>query len=259
MMSSARAARRQPDPAGGPSRPGPVHPNPGTLARGRVVVLVSGTGSNLAALLDAHDDPAYGARVVGVVSDRGSAGGLDVARARAVPTAVVAPGDFGDRAAWDTALAETVAVFRPDLVVSAGFMRILGPAVLGRFPDRVLNTHPALLPAFPGAHGVRDALAYGARVTGCTLHVVDAGTDTGPIVAQAAVEVLPDDDEEHLHERIKAVERALLVDWVGRVARGGLRVEGRRVTVPVSPPPPAPPDAARVSSVSAVTGVSEVG
>ncbi|WP_448062824.1 phosphoribosylglycinamide formyltransferase [Cellulomonas hominis] len=229
---------------------------------GRVVVLVSGAGSNLAALLDAHDDPAYGARVVGVVSDRGSAGGLDVARRRAVPTAVVAPGDFEDRAAWDSALAETVAVFRPDLVVSAGFMRILGPAVLGRFPDRVLNTHPALLPAFPGAHGVRDALAYGARVTGCTLHVVDAGTDTGPIVAQAAVEVLAGDDEEHLHERIKAVERSLLVDWVGRVARGGLRVEGRRVTVPASAgsrEPSEPSDDARVSSVSAVTGVSEVG
>jgi phosphoribosylglycinamide formyltransferase-1 len=125
-----------------------------------------------------------------------------------------------------------VAVFRPDVVVSAGFMRILGAPVLERFADRVVNTHPALLPAFPGAHGVRDALAYGARVTGCTLHVVDAGVDTGPIVAQGVVEVLDSDDEETLHERIKVVERALLVDWVGRIARGGLRVDGRRVVVP---------------------------
>ncbi|WP_449385683.1 phosphoribosylglycinamide formyltransferase [Cellulomonas soli] len=202
-----------------------------TRSTGRVVVLVSGAGTNLAALLAAHDEPAWGGRVVGVVSDRAAAGGLALARAAGVPTAVVAPADFTDRPAWDAALAEAVAVFRPDVVVSAGFMRILGEPVLSRFADRVLNTHPALLPAFPGAHGVRDALAYGARVTGCTLHVVDAGVDTGPIIAQAAVDVLPDDDETSLHERIKVAERALVVEWVGRIARGGLRVEGRRVDV----------------------------
>jgi phosphoribosylglycinamide formyltransferase-1 len=195
----------------------------------RVVVLVSGTGTNLAALLTAHAEPAYGARVVGVVSDRPGAGGLAVARAAGVPTAVVAPADFPDRPAWDRGLTQAVAVFDPALVVTAGFMRILGPAILGRFTDRVVNTHPALLPAFPGAHAVRDALAHGVKVTGCTVHVVDAGVDSGPIIAQRAVEVLPDDDEAALHERIKAVERTLLVDVVGRIARGGLAVDGRRV------------------------------
>jgi phosphoribosylglycinamide formyltransferase-1 len=148
-----------------------------------------------------------------------------------VPTAVVAPGDFADRAAWDVGLAETIAVFAPDLVVSAGFMRILGAPVLDRWRDRVLNTHPALLPAFPGAHAVRDALVFGAKVTGCTLHVVDAGVDTGPVVAQVAVPVLDGDDEGSLHERIKVAERALLVEQVARVVAGGLTVEGRRVTV----------------------------
>ncbi|MGV8977032.1 MAG: phosphoribosylglycinamide formyltransferase [Cellulomonas sp.] len=192
-------------------------------------MLVSGAGSNLAALLAARSDPAFSARVVGVLSDDPGAGGLDVARAAGVATAVVRLADFPDRAAWDVALAEAVGVFSPTLVVSAGFMRILGPSFLTRFGGRVINTHPALLPAFPGAHGVRDALAYGVRVTGCTVHVVDEGIDTGPIIAQRAVEVLDDDDEASLHERIKTVERALVVDVVGRVARGDLTVEGRRV------------------------------
>lgn len=213
------------------------HPHPGRadLAaipnEARVVVLVSGSGTNLAALLAAHEDPGYGARVVGVVADRAGIGGLDIARAAGVPTAVVAPADFPDRAAWDVALARAVAVFDPGLVVSAGFMRILGAAFLERFPDRIVNTHPALLPAFPGAHAVRDALAHGVRVTGCTVHVVDAGVDTGPIVAQRAVEVRPDDDETVLHERIKVVERALLVDVVGRLVRDGFAVEGRVVRI----------------------------
>jgi phosphoribosylglycinamide formyltransferase-1 len=206
-------------------------PRPATRRTGRVVVLVSGAGSNLGALLAAHAQPDYPARVVGVVADRVTAGGLDLARAAGVPTAVVAPGDFADRAAWDVGLAETIAVFAPDLVVSAGFMRILGAPVLDRWRDRVLNTHPALLPAFPGAHAVRVALVFGAKVTGCTLHVVDAGVDTGPVVAQVAVPVLDGDDEGSLHERIKVAERALLVEQVARVVAGGLTVEGRRVTV----------------------------
>ncbi len=197
----------------------------------RVVVLLSGTGSNLAALLAAHDDPAYGARVVGVVSDRADAGGLVLAREAGVATVVVGPTDFDDRAAWDAALAEAVAVFRPGLVVSAGFMRLLGAPFLARWGGRVVNTHPALLPSFPGAHGVRDALAHGAKVTGCTVHLIDEGVDTGPIIAQRAVEVLDTDDEASLHERIKTVERTLLVDVVGRVAREGLVVEGRRVRI----------------------------
>lgn len=199
--------------------------------RSRVVVLISGTGSNLAALLNAHDDPAYGARVVGVVSDRDGAGGLEIARAAGVPTAVVEPDGFPDRDAWDAGLARAVAVFDPGLVVSAGFMRILGAPFLERFGGRVINTHPALLPAFPGAHAVRDALAHGVRVTGCTVHVVDAGVDTGPIIAQRSVEIDADDDEDGLHERIKVIERALLVDVVGRIARGGLTIDGRRVTI----------------------------
>nr|WP_227425642.1 phosphoribosylglycinamide formyltransferase [Pengzhenrongella sicca] len=194
-------------------------------------MLVSGAGSNLAALLAAHDDAAYGARVVAVVSDRPGAGALALARAARVPTAVVAPADFADRPGWDRGLAEAVAVFRPELVVSAGFMRILGPTFLDRFPARVLNTHPALLPSFPGAHGVRDALAHGVAVTGATLHLVDAGVDTGPIIAQVAVAIEADDDEASLHERIKVAERAMLVDWVGRIARGTLTIEGRRAVV----------------------------
>ena len=206
--------------------PHPVVVPPGS----RVVVLVSGGGSNLAALLAAHDDPAFGARVVGVVSDRADAGGLGIARGAGVATAVVSPRDFPDRASWDLGMAEAVAAFAPGLVVSAGFMRILGAAFLDRFEGRVLNTHPALLPAFPGAHGVRDALAHGVRVTGCTVHVLDSGVDTGPIVAQRAVEVLDGDDEASLHERIKVVERSLLVDVVGRAVREGLTIAGRRVT-----------------------------
>ncbi|MCB7136665.1 phosphoribosylglycinamide formyltransferase [Cellulosimicrobium marinum] len=197
----------------------------------RVVVLVSGAGSNLAALLAAHDDAAYGARVVGVVSDKPAAGGLGLAREAGVPAVAVAPADFEDRAAWDAAVAQAVDVFRPDLVVLAGFMRILGPAFVGRFAGRTINTHPALLPSFPGAHGVRDALAYGVKVTGATVHVVDDGVDTGPIVAQVAVPVEVGDDEASLHERIKVAERALLVETVGRVARDGLRVDGRRALV----------------------------
>jgi phosphoribosylglycinamide formyltransferase-1 len=209
----------------------PDAPRPATRTGGRLVVLVSGGGTNLAALLAAHDEDGYPARVVGVVADRASAGALELARAAGVPTAVVAPGDFADRGAWDAGLAEAIGVFRPDLVVSAGFMRILGAPVLGRWDGRVVNTHPALLPSFPGAHAVRDALAYGAKVTGSTLHVVDAGVDTGPVIAQVAVRVEPGDDEAALHERIKVAERRLLVDWVGRIVADGMRVEGRVVTV----------------------------
>ncbi|MFF2624130.1 phosphoribosylglycinamide formyltransferase [Oerskovia jenensis] len=199
-----------------------------TTSAARVVVLVSGAGSNLAALLAAHEDPAYGARVVGVVTDKPGAGALDLAREAGVASVVVAPADFADRDAWNDGVAEAVAVFSPDLVVLAGFMRILSPAFVDRFAGRTINTHPALLPSFPGAHGVRDALAYGVKVTGCTVHVVDTGVDTGPIIAQAAVAVEDSDDEQTLHERIKVAERALLVETVGRAAREGLRVEGRR-------------------------------
>jgi phosphoribosylglycinamide formyltransferase-1 len=192
----------------------------------RVVVLVSGTGTLLQALLDA---PRGAYRVAGVVSDRADAPGLDRARAARVPTAVVAPADFPDRAAWDAGVARAVAVFKPQLVVLAGFMRLLGAGYLHEFGARTVNTHPALLPSFPGAHAVRDALVHGVKVTGASVILVDAGTDTGPIVAQRAVDVLDDDDEAALHERIKVVERQLLVDVVDRMARHGWQVTDRKV------------------------------
>lgn len=197
---------------------------------GRVVVLVSGTGTLLQALIDAATAGA-GFAVCGVVSDRPDAGGLQRARATGLPTAVVQLAEFGDRATWDKAVARAVDAFHPDVVVLAGFMRILGPGYLDRHAARTINTHPALLPAFPGAHGVRDALAYGVKVSGCTVILVDQGTDSGPVVAQRAVPVLPGDDEERLHERIKVAERALLVDVVRRMTTAGWSVDGRLVTL----------------------------
>ncbi|MEP6697036.1 MAG: phosphoribosylglycinamide formyltransferase [Pseudonocardiales bacterium] len=195
----------------------------------RLVVLVSGTGSNLQALLDASAGQGYPAAVVAVGADRPGIAALDRAAGAGVPTFVRAVADFTDRAVWDTVLTDTVSSYRPDLVVLAGFMKIVGAQFLRRFPARVLNTHPALLPAFPGAHPVRDTLAYGAKVTGVTVHLVDAGVDTGPVIAQAAVEVRPGDTEGSLHERIKAVERTLLVDTVERMIRLGYSVNGREV------------------------------
>jgi phosphoribosylglycinamide formyltransferase-1 len=201
-------------------------------ARARLVVLVSGSGSNLQALLDAATDPRYPAEVVAVGADVASAYGLERAAGAGVPTFVVGPSSYADRAAWTESLAETVASFEPDWVVCAGFMRILGPAFVQRFAGRIVNTHPALLPSFPGAHGVRDAMAYGVKVTGCTVHLVDEGVDTGPVLAQAAVAVEADDDESTLHERIKTVERELLVETVAALAAHGCTVTGRKVTIP---------------------------
>ena len=183
----------------------------------RLVVLASGSGTLLQALLDAcasHDLPA---EVVAVGSDVADCAALARARAAGVPTFAHAPADFPDRSTWNACLTEEVAALSPDLVVSAGFMRILGPQFVAAFDGRIINTHPALLPSFPGAHAVRDALAYGVKVTGCTVHLVDDGVDTGPILTQCAVEVLPDDDEETLHERIKVQERRLLIETIARV------------------------------------------
>jgi phosphoribosylglycinamide formyltransferase-1 len=182
-----------------------------------VVVLLSGTGSLCAALLAAAEDPGYPADVVAVGSDR-EAAGLEHARGRGLPTFVCRLADFPDRAAWDRGLAATIAAHRPDLVVSAGFMKIVGPAVLDAYEGRLVNTHPALLPAFPGAHAVRDALRAGATVTGASVHLVDAGVDTGRVLAQREVPVEPGDDETSLHERIKTQERALLVETVAALA-----------------------------------------
>jgi phosphoribosylglycinamide formyltransferase 1 len=193
------------------------------------VVLASGTGSLLNSLLNAVQRD-YPARVVAVGVDR-DCRAIEIAAAASIPTFKVRLRDYPDRQAWDAAIADATAAQEPDLIVSAGFMKILGTQFLSRFPGRILNTHPALLPAFPGAHAVPDALAYGVKVTGCTVHLVDAGIDTGPIVAQQAVEVFDGDDEETLHERIKVIERRLLVDVVATIATDGLTVDGRKATL----------------------------
>lgn len=197
----------------------------------RLAVLVSGTGTTLQSLLDAARDPAFGAEVVLVASDRPDAGGLRRAEAAGVATEVVAFGGHVDRASWERALADTVEEHAADVVVLAGFMRILSGEFLRRWPNRVLNTHPSLLPAFRGAHAVRDALAYGVKVTGATVHLVDEQVDHGPIVGQRAVAVEAGDTEATLHERIKAVEQQLLPACVALLCRGSLRVEGRTVYV----------------------------
>lgn len=195
----------------------------------RVVVLVSGSGTNLQALLDAAADPSYGARVVAVGADRDGIEGLARAERAGVPTFVHRVKDFGSRDDWDAALTASVSSYDADLVVLAGFMKLVGTAFLAAFGGRVLNTHPALSPSFPGMHGPAEALTYGVKVTGCTLFVVDDGVDTGPIVAQSAVPVVDGDSVESLHGRIKAQERVMLVDAVGRIAREGFSVDGRVV------------------------------
>jgi phosphoribosylglycinamide formyltransferase-1 len=196
-----------------------------------VVVLVSGSGTNLQALIDACVDPAYGARVVAVGADREGIEGLDRAERVGIPTFALKVKDFEAREEWDAALAAAVAAYDPDIIVLAGFMKLVGSTFLARYGGKVVNTHPALSPSFPGMHGPSDALAYGVKVTGATLFVVDPGVDTGPIVAQRAVEVAPDDTVESLHERIKTAERGMLVDSVGAMAREGFTVEGRRVRI----------------------------
>lgn len=192
-------------------------------------MLASGTGNTLQAILDATADPSYGAQVVAVGTDRPGVRALERAETAGVAAFTVALADCPDRATWNLALADAVAAHAPDLVVCAGFMRILSADFLARFPSRVVNTHPALLPSFPGAHAVADALAYGVRISGVTVHFVDEGVDTGPVVAQAAVPVEQDDDEASLHARIQGVEQPLYVEAIGRLAREGWTVTGRTV------------------------------
>jgi len=198
----------------------------------RLVVLVSGSGTNLQALLDACADPDYGAAVVAVGADRDEIAGLDRADKAGVPTFVCRVADYASRAGWDLELTRQCALYEPDFVISAGFLKLVGPAFLKAYAGRYINTHNALLPAFPGIHGPRDALAYGVKVAGATLFFVDAGVDSGPIIAQVAVPVLADDTEETLTERIKQAERRQLVHYVGRLVREGWTTTGRKVTIP---------------------------
>lgn len=201
----------------------------------RIAVLISGSGSNLRALLAAIDgDPSFGGEVVVVGADRPDAAGLAYATDRGIPTVVQRLPDHPDRLTWERALRRDLEACDPDLVVLAGFMKILSGELLDRWPGRVVNTHPSLLPAFRGAHAVREALEHGVKVTGSTVHLVDELVDHGPIIAQRAVEVLPDDTEATLHERIKSVEHQLFPACVRLLCQGRLRVEGR--TVHCDPP-----------------------
>lgn len=198
-----------------------------------IVVLISGAGTTMSAILEASESDGYGARIAAVISDRPSAPGLDIARAAGVPTSVIPLADYPSREEWNRDIVTAIDAYSPDLVVLAGFMKILAPATVAHFAGRIINTHPALLPSFPGAHGVRDALAHGVKVTGCTVIFVDEGVDTGPIIAQEVVEVTPNDTEETLHERIKTVERALVVNTIHALVARGWTVEGRHVLLGV--------------------------
>jgi len=212
-----------------PTTPGVTRLRAVPAAPARLVVLVSGAGTNLQALLDAARDPEYGATVVAVGADRDDIGGLARAARAGIPTFVHRLKDHETREEWDAALTATVASYQPDLVVLAGFMKLVGPSYLSVLGGRTVNTHPALSPSFPGMHGPQEALEYGVKVTGCTLFIVDEGVDSGAIVAQTTVPVDDDDTVETLHERIKVAERAMLVEAVGRMAREGWTVDGRRV------------------------------
>ena len=193
----------------------------------RIVVLVSGTGSNLQAVLDAVAQGTLDVEIAAVGADRPGTYGVQRAADAGYETFVVDFRAYDLRSDWNLALTEKVASYNPDVVLSSGFMRIVDEHFIKTFEGRYLNTHPALLPSFPGAHGVRDALAYGVKVTGCTVHIADAGVDTGPILAQAAVEVLDTDTEETLHERIKIQERRLLLETLGRISAEGLPAVSR--------------------------------
>jgi len=206
--------------------------NPHGDQRTRFVVLASGTGTLVQSLLDAAADPGFPAQIVAVGADVDDAMALDRAAQVGVPTFVVRVSDYATRSEWDQALTSAIEQCNPDWIFFAGFMRILGSATLAKYAGRIINTHPALLPSFPGAHAVRDALGYGVRVTGCTMHLVDEGVDTGPIIAQSPVHVDASDDESSLHERIKMAERSLVVGTIAAIASRGCVVDGRRAYIP---------------------------
>lgn len=184
----------------------------------RIVVMVSGSGTNLQSILDSVAAGDLDVTVVAVGADKPCLG-IERAEAAGIETFLVEPSNYDTREAWNRALEEKIASYGADYIIFAGFMRIVDAQLVDRFKNRIINTHPALLPSFPGAHGVRDALAHGVKVTGLTVHLVDSGVDTGPILAQAAVDVLDDDTEETLHERIKVKERVLLVETIARLAQ----------------------------------------
>ena len=195
----------------------------------RIVVLVSGNGTNLQALIDACAEESYGAQIVAVGADRDGIEGLARAKRAGITTFVRRVQDCSSREAWDAEMTDLVAAHEPDVVVLAGFMKLFGASYLPRLGAITVNTHPALSPSFPGMRGPADALDYGVKITGCTLFVIDAGVDTGVIIEQSAVRVEPDDTVDVLHERIKAAEREMLVESVGRMAREGFVIEGRQV------------------------------
>ena len=184
----------------------------------RIAVMVSGSGTNLQSILDSVAAGDLNTTVLAVGADKPCLG-IERAEAAGIETFLVEPASYDTREAWNRALEEKIASYGADYIIFAGFMRIVDAQLVDRFKNRIINTHPALLPSFPGAHGVRDALAHGVKVTGTTVHLVDSGVDTGPILAQVAVDVLDDDTEETLHERIKVKERVLLVKTIARLAQ----------------------------------------
>lgn len=213
-----------------PALPVPTLPPVDVTPRLAIAVLVSGSGSNLGAILDRQAaDAAFGARVVLVLADRHGIKALDRAKAAGVPWEVVNWGDYADRVAFTSAVCDVVGRYGAEALVLAGFMRVLAPEAVERFPHRILNTHPALLPAFPGAHGVRDALAHGVKVSGVTVHFVDEQVDHGPIIAQEAVAVHEGDDVSALHARIQSIEHRLYPEVIDAFAKGRLHVGGRKV------------------------------
>lgn len=191
----------------------------------KLAVLISGRGTNLAAIVQAIDAGTCDAQILLVVSDRADAAGLELARERGIPIETVRMGDFADRAAWDNALVTAVAAAQPELVVLAGFMRLLGRVFIDRFRQRVINVHPALLPLFPGTTAPAQAIEAGVRVSGCSVHLVDHGVDTGAVIAQAVVPVLPSDDAQTLHARIQDVEHVLLPRVIDAIAHGAVELQ----------------------------------
>jgi phosphoribosylglycinamide formyltransferase-1 len=202
------------------------------MAKLKVGVLISGRGSNMAALIEAAKEAHYPAEIAVVVSNVATAPGLKTAQDAGVATATIRHKDFADRESFDRAISTELEKHGVGLVAEAGFMRIHSPWFPERWRNRLINIHPSLLPAFPGLHVQQQAIDAGVRISGCTVHFIIDKLDAGPIIAQAAVPVLPGDDEDTLHERIKQAERALLVDTVGRMAREGWTVEDRKVTIP---------------------------